>query len=366
MHESPSLLIADAVRVFGGAERFVLDAARGLRDRGWRVTVLAYPGRPLAARAREAGLDVHTARTRANGAPWTVLPLALWCARRRFDAVLSVYDKDLRTAAWAARLACPGTAIVHSRECDTPIKDRPWIRAFHTRIADHVITNSEATRRTTLHGSPWLAAGRVSVVPKGIDLAPYEVERGARRDGPVRFGFAGQLVARKRVELLIDAVAALDVPAELRIAGVGPERVALEARVRSGANVRFDGFVEDMPAWYRTIDVFVLPSLVEGWGYVAAEAAAAGCAVVAFAASSLPEVVPEEAGAILADPADALEPALRSVVDEGPTGWASRGRRLREHAFERLGLDTMLSNLENRLHEVIASRRRPSTTPRSS
>ena len=170
MNDRPSLLIADAVRVFAGAERFVLDAARVLGERGWRVTILAYPGRPLHRRALEAELDVHTVRTRANGAPWTVLPLMAWCARRRFDAVLSVYDKDLRTAAWAARMARPSTAILHSRECDAPIKDRPWIRAFHTRVADRVLVNSEATKRTTLDSAPWLAAERV--VPQPVSSNP--------------------------------------------------------------------------------------------------------------------------------------------------------------------------------------------------
>lgn len=356
MPDRPSLLIADAVRVYGGAERFVLDAARVLGERGWRVTVLAYPGRPLDLRARAAGLDVHTARTRANGAPWTVLPLAAWCARRRFDVVLSVYDKDLRTAAWAARLARPSTAVVHARECDTPIKDRPWIRWFHTRVADRVLVNSAATRRTTLDSAPWLPGDRVAVVPKGIDVDAFPERPASRADGPVRIGFAGQLVDRKRVDRLIDAVARLRGPAVLRIAGDGPLRDALARHVPDGVDVRFDGFVDDMAAWYRAIDVFVLPSVVEGWGYVLAEAAAAGCAVVGFDRSSVPEVVPADAGAVLVDADEELAPALASLVDEGPDGWIARGRSLRAHARRALGVDRMASVLENELIHALAAR----------
>jgi len=358
-HSDRSLLIADAVRVFGGAERFVLDAACGLGELGWRVTVLVHPDTPLDHRARSLGLEVHTARTRANGAPWTVAPLVTWFRRRRFDAVLSVYDKDLRTAAWAARLAGRSTAVIHSRECDTPIKDRPWIRAFHRRVADRIVVNSEATRATTLTSAPWLPAERVAVVPKGIDADRFSAaSRGAGDREAAVLGFAGQLVARKRVDLLIDAVRGLPAGTLLRIAGDGPERSRLQERARAaGIDARFDGFVEDLAAWYREVDVFVLPSRVEGWGYVLAEAAASGCAIVAFDSSSVPEVVPAASGACLVESDDHLAAVLRDLLREGRDGWRTRGLRLREHAIECLGLDRMLGNLENEIFVAVSSRR---------
>ena len=335
----PSLLIADAVRVFGGAERFVLDAARGLGDRGWDVTVLVHPGSPLHHRALDAGTPVRTARTRANGAPWTVIPLGLWMRRRRFDAVLSVYDKDLRTAAWAARLFRPSTTILHSRECDAPIKDRPWIRWFHRHVADGILVNSEATARTTRDSAPWLDPSRIVVVPKGVDLGRFAPRPSEREPhAPMVVGFAGQLVARKRVGTLVDAIARVGSPVVLRIAGDGPLRADLQLRARA-----LDA-------------VLALPSLVEGWGYVAAEAAACGVPVVAHAASSIPEVVPESAGAVLVPPAGDLAPALAALAAEGPTGRRARGARLREHAERSLGLDRMLTNLENELFRALSLR----------
>lgn len=366
----PHLVIADAVRVYAGAERFVLDAARGLAERGWPVTVLAYPGAPLAQRARAMGLRVHTARTRANGAPWVVGPLIAWIRRERVGALLSVYDKDLRTAAWAARLAGRDIAIVHSRECDERIKDRPWIRFFHTRVADRVIVNSEATRATTSASAPWLPSERLSVVPKGIDPAPFDAAL-ARPPGhqgrpELVFGFAGQLVARKRVGALLDALAALDGPGArpwiLRIAGEGPLLSDLRARCAAlgiDARVHFDGYVQDLPGWFTGIDALVLPSWVEGWGYVLAEAGAAGRAVIAYDASSVPEVTPESAGALLADPADpgSLERALRALIAEGHEGCARRGRALRAHVERHLGIAPMIDELDRVLVAELARRR---------
>ena len=170
------LVVADSVRDMGGGERFVLDVARSLPPLGYDVTVLAYPGAPLHRRCAEEGFTVRTARTRANGAPWTVLPLVRWLRETRPDLLLTEYDKDLRTVALAARLSRLPIRIVHSRECDGPVKDRPWIRAFHTRVADRILVASEATRNSTVDSAPWLDPERVSVVGKGIDLAPFRMK----------------------------------------------------------------------------------------------------------------------------------------------------------------------------------------------
>ena len=92
----PRLVVADCVRGMGGGERFVLDLARHLPGRGWQVTVLAYPGAPLHRACVDEKLPVHTARTRANGAPWTVLPLMAWMRRHRVDLLLTEFDKVTR------------------------------------------------------------------------------------------------------------------------------------------------------------------------------------------------------------------------------------------------------------------------------
>lgn len=361
------VLIADAVRIFGGAERFALDAAVGLRERGWDVTLSAYPGSPLHRRAKRLRLPLHTARTRANGAPWTVLPLRRWLAREPFDLVLSLYEKDLRTAGLAAWLCSPRPVIVHSRECDGPIKDRPWIRWFHSRVAQRVWMNSRATRESALRSAPWLDADRVDTLRKGVDVARYHDVVGHSPEGPFTFGFAGQLVERKRVDVLMRLLSTFgpDLPPfRLRIAGAGPERIELQdqaRRLRLGERVDFDGFVRDMPAWMAKIDSLVLPSKEEGWGYVLAEAAAAGRGVVALDASSVSEVTPSGAGAVLADPNNdrALGAALASVLVEGREATRLRGERLAAHATAHLDLDGMLDGVENALERALLLRKEP-------
>ena len=99
------ILFADAIRIWGGAQRFILETAEGLAARGHEVTIQTFPDSNLAERARKRGIAVNEVRTRADSAPWTVLPLAARMRRRPYDVVVTTFDKDLRTTGLAARLA---------------------------------------------------------------------------------------------------------------------------------------------------------------------------------------------------------------------------------------------------------------------
>lgn len=357
----PRLVVADCVRDMGGGERFVLDLARHLPRRGWQVTVLAYPGAPLHQACLNEKLPVHTARTRANGAPWTVLPLMAWMRRHRVDLLLTEFDKDLRTAGLAARLSNQDIRIIHSRECDGPIKDRPWIRGFHTRVADRILVASAATRQSTVRSAPWMDPDRVSIVGKGIPIEPL-AGVGPVGDGELRLGYLGQLVERKRVDVLLRSLQEAGITASLRIAGRGSSEPALRALVKECGltdRVVFDGFVSDLPGWFAKIDALVLPSLAEGWGYVLAEAAAAGRLVLAYRSSSVAEVTPADAGAILVNPAvdGSLATGLCELAGLDAAQRRARSASLRAHARARLGLDRMLDELDTFFRETLSTPR---------
>ena len=82
--------------------------------------------------------------------------------------------------------------------------------------------------------------------------------------------------------------------------------------------VIFAGYVDEdeLPAWYNAADLFVYPSLYEGFGLPPLEAMACGCPVITSNTSSLPEVV-GDAG-IMVDPhdVDALADAMERVLTD--------------------------------------------------
>jgi len=361
-------MLVDSVRMWGGAQKWVVDLAVGLRECGHDVVIQTHPGAPLAERAQERGLAVREVATRMDSAPWTVVPVALHIRARRYDAVVTSFDKDLRTTGLAAKLAACGTGVLHFRHNDDPLKNTARHRWFFTRIADHVAVNSEATLATTLRTAPWLDRERTSVIYNGIDLSAYEdLDPGAwhtrlrPNGGEVIVGYAGQLVARKRVEVLMRALASPAVRARswrLAIAGEGSQEETVRseaARLGIADRVDFCGFVAGLPEWLGAIDFFVLPSLVEGFGYVLAEAAAAGKPSVAFRASSVPEVVLEGRTALLAAPEreDEFAGHLARLIRDAALR-REMGEAARRDAFERHGLDHMVADVEKCLLTIVA------------
>ncbi|MCR4411012.1 MAG: glycosyltransferase [Thermoguttaceae bacterium] len=142
---------------------------------------------------------------------------------------------------------------------------------------------AQADRICLVPNSPDLDALR----REALELAPRRVE--LRRqfgwgDEPVVL-FVGRLIRKKGVDVLIEALARLDAPTRLVVAGDGPERTNLEclaARRLGRSRAEFVGFRQpgELPQWYAAADVFCLPSLTEPWGVVVMEALASGLPVV--------------------------------------------------------------------------------------
>ena len=180
------------------------------------------------------------------------------------------------------------------------------------RRAARLITISASTARdvTRFFGVP---AAKTTVVFPGVDaayrpirdesiLASFRVRHGL----PERFIlFVGTLEPRKNLVTLLQAYAQFKRQTKtghkLVLAGgkgwlYQPIFAAVE-ELGLQADVLFPGFVaeDELPLWYNTADVFVYPSLYEGFGLPPLEAMACGRPVVVADTSSLPEVVGDAA-----------------------------------------------------------------------
>ena len=361
------ILISDSIRMWGGAQRFIIELVEGLAKRGHYAAIQTFPGSPLSDRARERGIDVHEVPVRVDAAPWTVLRLAIHLRRKRYDVVITTWDKDLRTTGLAAKLASRDTIVVHTRECDDPLKDTFRYKWFYTQIADHIVVNSEATLETTLGSAPWLTRDRTFILYKGIDLSDYASldpgpwKKQLNPDGSrVVVGYAGQLIDRKRIDVVMKLLARPEfesLPWHFAIAGKGAEEENLRSMAKQlgiADRVTFSGFVTDVHRWLMATDIFVLPSFVEGFGYVLAEAGAAGKPSVAYRASSIPEVVKDGETALLADRGDDegfAKQLHRLLADEKLR--EQMGDAARRDVFERHGLDGMVDRMERQLYSLI-------------
>ena len=150
--------------------------------------------------------------------------------------------------------------------------------------------------------------GVVAPMPLGVDRIPPPSPPPV--DGPVLA--VGRLVPEKGFDVLVDAAARAGVA--VVVVGDGDERAALAGR---GGDVVFVGSVPpaDLAAHYAAARLVCVPSRREGFGMVAAEALAAGRAVVGTTVGGLTDLVTEGVTGRLVPPGDvgALAEALATT-----------------------------------------------------
>ncbi len=242
--------------------------------------------------------------------------------RERIETIILNLSTDVKVAGIAARLAGL-KKILYARGIAKPIKNTMANRFLFQRILTGVIANSEETKRAILRNNANLIdPGRVHVIYNGIDMARYRIR--VRQSGHLRkgseiiLGTAGRLETVKNQQFLIQAARSLKdrgVAFTLLIAGEGrlrDELQALAAALDVSEQVRFLGFVRDMPKFMADIDLFVLSSHYEGFGYVLVEAMAAERPVITFDDSSGPEIVENQKTGILV-PRNDLDEFVRQV-----------------------------------------------------
>ncbi len=236
---------------------------------------------------------------------------------------------------------CPQVVTVHDLsfylfpELFHPLKRSYLQRAVRVtaRRALRVIADSASTQADIVR-ILGVAQERVTVIPVGVgeEMAPADPAaiQAFRRQHelPDHFIlFLGTLEPRKNIPLLLQAYALLlarepNTPYRLVIAGGKGwyyDRIdAAASRLGLAGKVIYPGYVPqtDLPLWYNAADVFVYPSLYEGFGLPPLEAMACGAPVIVSNSSSLPEVV-GEAGVIV-EPNDpqALAEAIRAVLGD--------------------------------------------------
>ena len=167
---------------------------------------------------------------------------------------------------------------------------------------------------------------RILKVPNGIEHFPRGEESSGELEGensPCRVVFAGRLVEQKRLDVLLAAWAKLHEKLEgraiLELWGEGPLGDDLKRQCKDlgiAESVVFAGHLQDVASRLRSVDIFVLPSMVEGNSNAVLEAMEAGLPVVATPVGGTPMQVGPEGAALLFPVGDheALAEKLISLV----------------------------------------------------
>ena len=196
------------------------------------------------------------------------------------------------------------------------------------RRATHIIMPSLATQREFIEHYG-VDPARTTLIYPGIDLRRFERlpdQAEARRylglptDKPIIL-YVGFSTPRKGVEYLAQAMRRIKTPAYLVMVGKWEARYKkrfLKALGDASDRVYLAGYVPDveLPFYFAAANIFVLPTLLEGFGFPLVEAMAAGLPVVTTEGGAAGEIVGD--GGLIVPPADsgALACAIDRVLND--------------------------------------------------
>jgi glycosyltransferase involved in cell wall biosynthesis len=347
----------DTARTWRGGQNQVLLTVIGLREIGYRATLVAHPDGELRARAAE-GLDLIPLAPRTEvdlSAAWRLSRVV----KRLKPDVVHAHDPHavaMASLALSFGAPSPAPALIASRRVDFHLKGNSFSRWKHRQV-DCFIAASEAIRRMLVgDGVP---ADRAVTVHEGIDVdhvlaAPAVNVHEAfwlPHHAPV-VGNVAALVPHKGHRHLIEAahLVVQEVPdARFIILGEGELREQLERQVRESQlekHVLLPGFRADVLGCLKGFDLFAMSSVTEGLGTSLLDAMACSKAVVATQAGGMPEVVDEGRTGFLVAPRDrhAMARAIIRLLTEEPLrrqmGEAGFARVRERFTVERMVVET--------------------------
>jgi len=306
---------------WGGGQKVVFDLCRSFSNSSRYVVYLCLLGDKCPQLSRFAACIVpYDGSYNDIG---TLLKLAIHVrrfVRQSHCSILHTHgvDADL-VGALVSALTPKIRHVVHLHTVDNPLWGRSPSRYFRCLLSaclfrlakTSFIAVSMAVARYSRKVYP-INESKLVVVYNGVDHSDLaaDYDRFSGRLGR-RIGTACRLSPLKGIKYLLQTLKMLRAEfgssVHLWIAGSGGAERKLRLhseRLGVSSAVRWLGHLSDLSQFYRSIDVFVLPSFSEGLPLVVLEAMAAGVPVVATRVGGVPEVIVDGYNGLLVDPGD--------------------------------------------------------------
>ena len=363
----------DPEQHFGGGEAQVMGLTLELLRAGHKAELLCDPAGELWRRASKAGVVCAPLRIRNSLDLVAGLRLRAQLNRDNYDIV---HFHTSRAHAMAPYVYGRAGALVVTRRMDY-VPNRLFAPWLYNRAVDGVGAISDGVARALT--SAGVSRQRITVIPSGVDCNHFAPPgEDMRRQGRAMLGLLpheivvgtiGALVERKGHRVLTEAIALAQrkmypneptgAAGSLRcfIAGDGPLRRSLAQQIEKhnlSDRITLLGPLEDAATLLNALDVFVMPSLKEGMGVAAIEAAAAGLPVIASAVGGLPEVVDDKRTGILVRPRDPTmlaEAIVRLATDSRER--STMGSKGRQRAIQNWSIELMAQRTLKLYHDCL-------------
>jgi len=356
------ILYLEAAGTFGGSVQSLLVALRaGLSERH-ACTVGFYHDVPERQAFRESGIALETIHSRIASGRLGRVALRGYRVKHYPQAVLgagfvsSLLEMLLRSPELSLHVlplarAVTGVMARHQAElvhlnndptgnldgmlaaawgrvpCVCHLRSNRGLSALEAHLARRTVTRFIAVSDAVKHqyAALGLPADRIEVIHNGREPIASDPSRDAgvrlalgTGPGDIAFAFAGRLLARKGIGVLLEAARLLaDARNDFRIwvVGSGQEDAAWMSKAEQlGVEglVRFLGYRDDVPSIFAAADVVVVPSTyADPMPSTVLEAMAAGRPVIGSRIGGIPEAVEDGSTGILAEPGVPVDLAMK-------------------------------------------------------
>jgi glycosyltransferase involved in cell wall biosynthesis len=365
------LFVIDGLE-FGGGERTFLQLIQGLPLERYRIRVATSPEGDFFKILTGVEIDVVPLDLRKRVNIKNIKRLSEIIRGKKINIVHSQGGRADFYARIAARRLKPKVKVVNTVAMPVKGYDVGTLRKgfyrffdwFSERYVDRFIAVSEVLRETLL-SSYRIQPDKVIKIYNGIELSEYSPNGKAvsRQPSEVRreFGLAknvlvigaiGRMVWQKGFKYFIEAVPeiVLVVPeAMFLFVGDGPLRDELEVKsekLKVADRLIFTGFRTDIKEILSTIDLLVVPSLLEGFPMITLEAMAMAKPIIATNIDGITEQITDGVDGILVPPKDpsALAKAVITILNDNELaktmGLAAREKVEQEFSVEKIVAET--------------------------
>ena len=340
----PTILLSLPFLLIGGAERLLSSVAKHLSSVGFRIIVVTTLDTPSEFGDSTSWFEETTAEIYHLA---RLLRQEYW--EDFIDYVITTKGVDLLFLA-GSEFFYDQLPRIRSRHPNLRVVDLLFNTAVHVRSNRRRAAQIDVHLCENVEVYDWLLANgedqtSVVLIQSGVDTTEFRpVFRPIVL--PLRVGFSGRLAEEKAPLAFVDLAAMLSsASVHLLMTGGGP----LEALVRQrtaglpDAAFSFLGVIDDIKAHLASLDVLVVPSVLDGRPIVVLEALSLGVPVIASRVGALPELIRDGETGFLVHPGDTQAIAqhlqrLANNLDE------LRALRTNARAFAERELDVAVMN----------------------
>ncbi|GHU90319.1 hypothetical protein FACS1894202_09930 [Clostridia bacterium] len=359
----------------GGAKTAVLSLLRGLAEAGnTRATLVCFRDGPFADEARSLGIDTRVIH--GNGVGGDVSALVSLVRAGKYDLLHSHGSRGNTMAAMTKMLTgLPTITTIHSDYkldyLGSPLRGLFYgnVNRWALRRLDNIVCVSDAM--TDLMIGRGFRPSRTYTIYNGLDFnleLPTVSKRSILqsfgvnyRRGDVVVGCAARMDKVKDLGTLLTAIAlaAANCP-NLKLVFFGDggqkaslEKLSIELKIRD--RVTFAGWQPDPDRFFQALDINVLTSLHETFGYVLVEGSRAKLATVATNVGGVPSIIDHGVNGLMFEPRDAetLAEYLKTLYDD-PELRKTYGEALEKKCRREFSLERTIQTQE-RIYDAVSA-----------